>query len=1564
MPSSKKRSASGALAAPASEGAAAGATATAGPSKSNGAHASNKKAKLPSSATQAALQEHAIENSEQLIRFLLKSGKGGATLESKLQVAQAAWAVSSEELFVPKKAELLGDWVLSTLVGRANAAVKQVEEAAAAAGAKRKGKQKQADSAAAAEEAQYYALWALLSGICRDEADSILSTLASRHNILPLATHTLASIKAKQLSSPTSSTALRCLTQLFRDTPNIKSRASRGADFDQLTDLLFHAVAIELAVLQGDDDAAAAEMEQASELLQRLTELQDVAMQVWINGLDTAGQARKVSNAGMCICARKPLSDLAPTQVFRRVVEVELLHLSTLSRMSKSPRHDAFRQQASRVHTLAKLLLSRSILPTELLQQVLASRFAPNQSQAATAKDSASLPALLDALAALPREHHELFSQVLVWLTEQLRQKASEIHAVLTGTSGSSGARRAAKLSSADAEAAIRAVVLKQYLAPVYSKILKSPPSPLAVAALAEAIARVELYRAGTHDYSEGWGELFSGMLDDTLSRLLSTTQRSPQQPELLDAELADVRLIKSIWTIDTYMTADKLEPTLEAICLVTAPAGCSAVDLKSVDIRLRSLCEELLQQILQSVARTRALPDFLISLAVATAAAHARMVQRGAAPPLAYNQAKRSALYSFRSVQRLRHTIQTSLGSLQVTQAVNSAAARCRSAGEAFSAAAKAAGKGKSDEEKRQEKERCESILALELDLTAHVIAEVELAAQVADGVVSSVQAILAGEQHGMLSLFTGIDRNKWHAVYPDFACALFDLCQAAESMRARVQDQLSVQPDESELQRLDSLREALVEVLSGDHLADLDAAAIPRSVVARIDAALASISLSGVGSSAEKQALMSAVQHVSSLVDSSRAQGSHWDGCRDSIDGSIQHAEAMLNLLCLKHGALLNALLQPDELAPLCKSLLTVLGRTSADDLLREYVATIFQNAAFLELATFRTAILSFVSKSKDSSTSTILALARLPGAYLEGQWAQILTLSEQTSAATAKISDEAIAQIRLLQSSCIAHGAIPEAKSVAAWIDHGADGGRSFTACQTLLSAWCAHAAGARPEAAAQLREHLSAKASSKKASSRYRQLLMHFDSVLLDAAPAVARQLAKADSSAHSTSAQDIAQYLSSDQVALAHLDTLLCEAVLHYRQLTLVGQDVAIPAASLQTLAARVLQEAHAGKSPRAVASLLRLLHCLPQSSRSEVPATILYVEAYKLGLHGVEIEQAFTALAAAADLQSHENELAWAIGQAGKQDLATRLACHHVAGILLNHGPSGENMREKELLGFPADASVLTGTAALFRNYLTSYLSLISGTIKQSETPEISLITGNLREIVQSKTILLSHQHLELLFMVLGALVAPSHATSPSLPEDANIFLDIVAILSMMIRHRRDLVSAFLPHLAGLLARLIELLRVPYANLGSTQLASIQESMPRWLDAEASSLSELHARALARLLTGLNMRTQAMATRGRSGGDDDGSKVASLAKPFARHAISLLVAYIRALISSPIMFIPISSQRALEPGLFALCEITSSHDRDAALTGLLDQSGKGLLKRLWSSYERQRYKGQ
>ncbi|KAG8220089.1 Urb2/Npa2 family-domain-containing protein [Butyriboletus roseoflavus] len=145
-------------------------------------------------------------------------------------------------------------------------------------------------------------------------------------------------------------------------------------------------------------------------------------------------------------------------------------------------------------------------------------------------------------------------------------------------------------------------------------------------------------------------------------------------------------------------------------------------------------------------------------------------------------------------------------------------------------------------------------------------------------------------------------------------------------------------------------------------------------------------------------------------------------------------------------------------------------------------------------------------------------------------------------------------------------------------------------------------------------------------------------------------------------------------------------------------------------------------------------------------------------------------------------------------------------------------------------------------------------------------------------------------------------------------------------------------------------------------QLGAKQSKIVTDTFPSWLSA-SQPLSTDEARAFARLLTSLTTKTVPR-TYGYAHPptSTESQKAESLAKPFAKHASYVLVAYVDAF-NDPLCIINAETRRDLEPGLFALCEMVGEHSRDALMVSALDSGGKTILKSLWKEYEKQRYVG-
>ncbi|KAJ1310810.1 hypothetical protein OPQ81_009330 [Rhizoctonia solani] len=179
-------------------------------------------------------------------------------------------------------------------------------------------------------------------------------------------------------------------------------------------------------------------------------------------------------------------------------------------------------------------------------------------------------------------------------------------------------------------------------------------------------------------------------------------------------------------------------------------------------------------------------------------------------------------------------------------------------------------------------------------------------------------------------------------------------------------------------------------------------------------------------------------------------------------------------------------------------------------------------------------------------------------------------------------------------------------------------------------------------------------------------------------------------------------------------------------------------------------------------------------------------------------------------------------------------------------------------------------------------------------------------------------------------------------------PEE--IFLrtysSIVVALNSLVRFRRDLLTPTLAQLAALLARLIRILRLRTSHaIGAPQ---------RSMESQESLIGK--ATELARLLVGLSTKTVV-----RLPGNikpEQATKAESLARPFARHAPYLLVAYAESAAD-----MSTAVRNILKPGLFALCDMCGTPTRDMIMVTMLDTVEKEVFGALWREWEAQKYTG-
>ncbi|CAE6443957.1 unnamed protein product [Rhizoctonia solani] len=184
------------------------------------------------------------------------------------------------------------------------------------------------------------------------------------------------------------------------------------------------------------------------------------------------------------------------------------------------------------------------------------------------------------------------------------------------------------------------------------------------------------------------------------------------------------------------------------------------------------------------------------------------------------------------------------------------------------------------------------------------------------------------------------------------------------------------------------------------------------------------------------------------------------------------------------------------------------------------------------------------------------------------------------------------------------------------------------------------------------------------------------------------------------------------------------------------------------------------------------------------------------------------------------------------------------------------------------------------------------------------------------------------------------------HATTSTEEIFLRTHSSIVAALNSLVRFRRDLLTPTLAQLASLLARLIRILRLRTSHaIGAPQ---------RSVESQASLAGK--ATELARLLVGLSTKT--VVRLPGSNKPEQSTKAESLARPFARHAPYLLVAYAESAAD-----MSTAVRNALKPGLFSLCVMCGIPARDMIMVTMLHNVEKEVFGALWREWEAQKYTG-
>ena len=400
------------------------------------------------------LSQAGITSSEQLVKALKAPEDPTPSRLSKIELARAAWVDTS--LFVPKKAELISDWLLESL----------------AADTKGKGKAK-----AQPPRLTNPHYWSLLHTLITAQLDAAsesrsarqqtINRLAATVPLVPLATHLAASSELPHVISPAAS----ILTLLL---PPASSR-SAAASIETVTEAItawLHA----LPPLQAHQESLAA----ASDILHSL-------VKPWSTALDFGANNAKKNHRFFLANSLPPYFS----------------SLSTAAALSYRPLLDTL-----------ELVGSRSLFTTDVLLafvgQYADPSIHPARLEAASERPDTELLNRINQLASHPPTLEALPTLIRLF-TQRLRLEAPGLLAVPTLHNVSAAAGEQVQ------QAVIRSIVLSKLLGPL-TPLLRRGSSHTRSRLLTE-IDSLDLYVPG-NPQAEEWLDLFQDLLQDTIAAL------------------------------------------------------------------------------------------------------------------------------------------------------------------------------------------------------------------------------------------------------------------------------------------------------------------------------------------------------------------------------------------------------------------------------------------------------------------------------------------------------------------------------------------------------------------------------------------------------------------------------------------------------------------------------------------------------------------------------------------------------------------------------------------------------------------------------------------------------------------------------------------------------------------------------------------------------------------------------------------------------------------------------------------------------------------------------------
>ncbi|BGP33429.1 hypothetical protein JCM10296v2_005230 [Rhodotorula toruloides] len=229
-------------------------------------------------------------------------------------------------------------------------------------------------------------------------------------------------------------------------------------------------------------------------------------------------------------------------------------------------------------------------------------------------------------------------------------------------------------------------------------------------------------------------------------------------------------------------------------------------------------------------------------------------------------------------------------------------------------------------------------------------------------------------------------------------------------------------------------------------------------------------------------------------------------------------------------------------------------------------------------------------------------------------------------------------------------------------------------------------------------------------------------------------------------------------------------------------------------------------------------------------------------------------------------------------------------------------------------------------------------------------------------------------------------LSSTGERSSPG-PTVSEVFLTLATTVGHLVRHRKDHLVTLFPSLISVLSAFLSTLRRAGAGTlglvleGEEETASVvvghraeseaKTTFPGWIwEGGREAIGRNEARAVGRLLGSLTAKTTTTTASKRKsaisiGQADDASANTSLSAPLSKHAPFLLLGYLRACVH-PTCPIPSGLRAELQGGWSEILNAMGKWEREALMKGLLsedEEAERGVLRNLWRSWEKERYKG-